>query len=83
MTHLNFGADSDELLLEVCLARRVQHFGLDLGRVGGPHDEQDLGLRASVVGKVVVKDSVAALVLGQLFQELVVGRVLGALMNDR
>jgi len=72
---------SDQTLLERVEGGRVEHFLLDLCRVGAPRDEEELlllgGLRGALalVGVLKVEDSVPAVVRpspGQVVEEVVV-----------
>jgi len=72
---LNLDLDADELLLDRVLGGGVHHLRFDGGRVRGPEDEGDLVPLPSVNLELVVENGVAAVPLGELGLELIVGGV--------
>ena len=76
-------ADSIEGRLEGFLGSRVHHFVSNLGIIGDPANEDELGGGSSVGGfKVEVDEGVGALSVFQLIAEIVVGGLLGSLSGN-
>lgn len=71
---LELSADADKGSLHGLLGGGVEHLGLDLGGLGSPEDEDELvALTGVVKGEVVVVDGIAAVVLGEVSDEVVPG----------
>ena len=71
---LELGADADKGSLHGLLGGGVEHLGLDLGGLRGPEDEDELvALARALKGELVVVDGIAAVVLGEVSDEVVPG----------
>ena len=76
-------ADAVQGGLDGLLAAGVEHLGPDRRSVGIPADEHKLGGRTAVVGfELQIDEAVAAVVLGELGAEVVVGLFDGAALLD-
>ena len=80
---LDLSSNTDQFLADGILGGSVQHLSLDLGGIRSPDDEQDLVTGTLSAVKLEVVDGIAAIVGGELSNEVVVrGRLVTGLLND-
>jgi hypothetical protein len=80
---VNVDADAVECGLEGFLGSTVEHFGAHVGCVGIPGNKDEFGGGSAVVRfEFQIDESVAAVVFGQVGDEIVVGPVAGSLLLD-